>query len=1419
MDRNYLSQYQLGVNAVDADLTNACKEAGYCAIDAQGRLAPTQGFSVIPPGPQSRAVVSHAFSALVRMVAHREFLLYGASRGYELIIDLYPSHRIASVYAGLKSSGAQFPPGAPPVRYLPVAGPAVSDTSRDVLRHEKLTNLLRGFPPPPGQPGQAFVPVVNAVCRLNLVNGLPKFDYLAAVGNPMRRAVVLLVDVYHLTADAVLLLLDEIEDYIKEDFETFPLEPRLEVDVIWIGHVLRGQFGAMNSDVFWYRDGDVIVVPPQAGLPESYVHPCTDWIFDPRLSAAVVAQIPRNADNGMHILRLSRRRPNDPVWAGPACFAEIAHLEETPAWLVSPLESMGHGIASLVSALSLNAGRTIKEAVTSYLKGRPSVINRRVAGATGVAFLQRTVNSSLLTSVQLAVTDEIDKLPGAKVVRRYGPERFFALCRDTALYVVAGPAFSSVVASMKAMPRYVYENWINLRRWRNAVGEHVPLFSRPTGVWTRVLIGGGCLLAAGALLFATSGARPLSTACAEVAQHVQISAVVVGAPIVEETLKHLPLVGPIFARAIMSYELLKDIADIRNVMGPHLRPQDRWLCGPIVMVRAALRSLHLVSFGYLPTIGCHMTWNFLVCCSMYGWVPTIRALLTTNPVSAYWQALTVDLALFHTRGLMVLGASFSRWLLIGTLVAAGLFVCFSSPPPPDRSVRRAAIMAAHARVTASAPVPPLGGSPSSSGDDLEDPVCVVPDPVVEAPPAPQWSAPDIVENLWPDPPVAAVDPVREVESEALPAVPAGEAPLPPNPGLLELVAARTGEFIDPPPSEFPLAWERNQLGEWDARLAVMDGPFGCYKGPGTRRCEGLPCSTYPTLRDPNEISLTSRGVPTSVFTALGQLSVRHHSLVSLCIQPAVWFARPAATVANSVCMIRARLLAAVATPTLTAAQELKAKIVAYGPSFLSGTASPAAHGLNQLFDPVPRGLPAYRPIRVTAAMEDAWLAKFTGNKLARNRAALKANREQGFSLKDPAVRTVTLFAKTDETLFRLENGAPSLRPRAISQLDARCQAYLGPAVHEVAERLAQIWDYVGPSLDTVIAPGSQRIRVNMRVTYAYAPTASKLTTWMSSVHEEFGLWAMRRRGCFLRLIVAGDDHLVLFCKGHDPLMFLEGDVSMCDQCQSRHTVARDVKVYHSLGLPQHMCDMLLRLCTSPMVLNCARKKLDMRFVVHPHAGIKLTGGPDTACGTTICVAHVVLLAFSHLWDFRVPLDQLAAQYAVVCERMGFKMKVRVCPAESYLATFLKGWWVPDEAGCARWTPLPGRILKVGIADGDVVTKYKKVPGVCDQLTAMRYHLRGVASGFVGAYLTPPLSEFVRAWADGQAVAFPPPYQVICDAVAAEPFDREEFDRMVRARYAVTLADLEQVGAWYGPGFLPRLVHHAALGALAAVDYA
>jgi hypothetical protein len=1349
---------------------------------------------------------------------------------------------------------------------------------------------------------------------------------------PEGKTAIVLVDVYHITADMIVGYLDEIEAVAAEAASVLPpgdpLHP--EIELFWIGHLFPGEFGVMNGDVVWYRSGSSVVVPRQAGLPEGYRHPSSDWLTDPRLGVAVVQRLPGNSDDGMYILSLGRPHRGEP-FALPSPLATRATV------------SLGYESAWHASTGSLGrwAGRWV-DAVFLSVQPKNLVVCPEVAEAVTAVFAQRTMNSTMVTAVTQATDDRLSKKPGAALMARYIPTEWAGLKVDTALYALAGPSATRNLENMASLPRQTWINFSRLRQYRNAVGEVIPVagtsaraigpalgllaclvvgwrFRRPL-FWMVSLFHRGLRTALAHLPLSAvsqgppdlgtpipSAAKPgvhdgslLRKAQADLGQGLMTQLAMVGlgcvyGPIIEEVLKHSP--GGLFWRIALAYiegtqprfgatPLLRFLnyawrlchlwtsGSFRTDVFGHMALNTALIGSSIAIFAFALRAIDApwpkgaftaLALGLDPRLACDAYKTLFT--SFFS------ELAGSDPLA---QVAAVGHSLFRQVESVAVGPGGVPTVASGLVAVVGLAAWgwFGRPtrtaiPPPSRAV--------------ASPTESIGGGlgeitagMAEMEIDLDEYPEFDPEPE-QVQPARDTSPPArspfsgltaaqvlaLSTELAPvaPPPAAEVVPVAAASSivSAVPApLPRARArraarrrPVAPPPEVPVAVAsvpvarvqipALPTACVDWPVSVEGRQFHDNQTGPWSDRVADWSDccSAGVYDAFPYRFKEGLPRTVYPPLRDPREMKLGTNSSMDSLFEHLGQWRTRTRAVLSLPISVGVWFCRPASTSANMVCMVRARLLAETPGDVRLVRRHLTIveTAIMHNPRLRRFPNT----DLGQLYAPGARTwlVMHFDPIVVSPEMEDAWLANFSGAKKARNAKALLEIREQGFRFTDKGCNRVTVMAKTDETLARLEcfgdnpTPAPALKPRCIEQFDPRCQAYLGPAVHEVAERLATLWAYIGDPIISTLTGYSCALSLDYRVAYAYRPTASLLTLWFAESLKDLG---RSTSSFFVRLIVAGDDHLVLIRTPRETF-FLEGDVSMCDQSQCEPTIRRDVARYRLLGLDDDRAETIIKLCRCTMVAGLTKQKLDLSFKIHPLAGTKMTGGPDTSVGTTIAVGESLMVSllrtFHHSWSSagsasRFSLEVLRAEMM----RFGFKMKFETWPwtpsTDFMPLTFLKGWWVPslDAEGAGDiqyvWTPLPSRLFKVGVAEGDVLDKYKAEllalnrPATVRE--ALKFHLESVAQGMTDTFLTEPLRSFCNRWANVDVVPAAREWQVMYDADKTR-VPTASWIRQFEHRYGFGEEWLEEVVALYALVDPPALVVHPALGRMVRRDYA
>lgn len=88
-----------------------------------------------------------------------------------------------------------------------------------------------------------------------------------------------------------------------------------------------------------------------------------------------------------------------------------------------------------------------------------------------------------------------------------------------------------------------------------------------------------------------------------------------------------------------------------------------------------------------------------------------------------------------------------------------------------------------------------------------------------------------------------------------------------------------------------------------------------------------------------------------------------------------------------------------------------------------------------------------------------------------------------------------------------------------------------------------------------------------------------------------------------------------------------------------------------------------------------------------------------------------------------PPDKGFDTLGTVMLELGFVANAIVRPF-GFQATFLKGWWMPDEEGRARWLPLPSQVIKLG----KILTNPKEIYPREDSDTAWRMAAVSIAKG-------------------------------------------------------------------------------------------
>jgi len=1538
----------LGVNSADPGILAKALAAGYL-VSAGGRYSGTKGFKV-----SQGAIHGHGWADLVRAVAIKEFLAHCSYSGITTLFELYPSHRVLRfLIADIETNPLT---GAPQrsLDYVPAIGMEAYDTARDSARLRKVAFAA-----------QRLKILDPTALRYNVIG--PQPDYFTRVpaqtiGNyrcldldavfmlhaPAGDYAVLLTDIYWLNGDVIAHYLSKIKE---NDEANASINVTSKGHLFWIGHPLSGKGGLLVDDVGWWEKDGNVFVPPQRGLPESYLHPFPTWLKDERFGISCLRTVPRTTQNAMYLIEILERGLSADQFVFPPPLVDEATLPTGWEWWA--VATFGHrlrGFGRRLDALADATGTAQRKLCF------PSVVQD-----LHVKYAARSMTSITHTAVFRAVRDAANELPGADILKISDPHKFAATIEGTALVVMAGEAAQNTTLDLWSLPSAVYERFLVYRQLKRALGEHVPV--KRNYIWTTLhmfrypIIALGLLSLryfgvfrtavkmAGFLTRVLSRSGVLSTVPGLETFESQANVIFV-APLVEELMKLHPL-GRwyIFLSEVASRGLnLVTLIGVKHIILRQFAEQNVPAAAALQGYHASLlvfavvllsRVVHLGSTGFFCLdLLLHYLWNWAAAGRHIP--PEFWLWAGENMGPANWGARLVHYYSGHVESWKQIFSAGQNWYanamdwirgpqpeFWGQVLAPHLFAGAPAPPvqtpvvismPIDLNGSDDDDIIFHQELVMveSAPpveptlaqqlaeLPPLPPNPirglrpqdllrnmnvadanAGNPDHMDFDVRMWVD-VVEPPRVPIVPEPTIM-------PLQALGvrhTIVELLRERVPAMFARlDQALPVEGHSLGLVVALSHTVDSMPLNDLRNhvnRWERNQAGPWESRIANGSNLFcmGVYPGAFQRLKEGLPYCTIPPMRSQDDMALNLRGADPPDLKEFWEFRHRTRAMITQIIAPAVWYCRPAPTVANTVGMALCRLLAATpgSPPRVQEAICADAYVLfwniyiawdgshcfdPFGIMWEMNTNKPSSaasarpiidvlrachNNLVNLYDPADRDTEPFldtagrfRTIEVTPEDQVNWLNNFSGHKRIRNAAALREIQDTEFDFSDPGLNVITAMVKTDETLAKLDAGRPNLKPRLIAVLDPRCQAHFGPAVHQMTERLAILWHYDiarNPSRVARLFDFAREhtgFQVDYNVTYAYKPTATKLSKWMNAVLMQAA--DRDRAHYFLRVIVAGDDHLAFYALPQGRLMWLEGDVSMCDQSQSYPTLLRDASRYFELGLPGHMVLDLMWLSKSRIKLDVSKKRGEFVFNIDPKVGTKLSGGPDTAAGTSICVGETVISCIFYCFIEDATYrksgnttvfdgnnsahDRFKARYVQECLKRGFKMKVSLgvyapgCPA-----TFLKGWWVHTGLG-PTWTPLPSRIFKVGVADGDVVLKYAKASGERspDPFVAAANHLANVAQGLYATFLTTPLKQFASVWRTCLKFDIKVrDWEVNYDEDRNLEPDQDLFADMVAVRYELSLTDLNEIASLYSVPVLPLFIVHPALKKLVAVDY-
>jgi hypothetical protein len=432
----------------------------------------------------------------------------------------------------------------------------------------------------------------------------------------------------------------------------------------------------------------------------------------------------------------------------------------------------------------------------------------------------------------------------------------------------------------------------------------------------------------------------------------------------------------------------------------------------------------------------------------------------------------------------------------------------------------------------------------------------------------------------------------------------------------------------------------------------------------------------------------------------------------------------------------------------------------------------------------------------------AWLSRIDDPVKKRKMMKIHEDVTKGVLRKD-FVYIQQVQVKTDELLMRFSaQGYPEFKPRAIVNVHPVMQYRTGPEVYSVTQILKEEWPMEPDFFQIRNQRGSN---LTMSISFGCGVTDRSLDTWMHVVTEYLPCPGAA-------LLISGDDALVaLRLDPQQPIVFIESDLSMCDQSTSITPLLFQYDLMMRLGMSKEVAEYLAKMSCGALRVR-SHDGLDNSVVNLAAYPMRLTGGADTTVGNSIVVAAswvwYVLNTFS---DVRV--ESIAAFML----RLGFKVKVRVQDHTGVGMTFLKGIWYPTSNG-PHWGLMPSRLLKLG--------KSFKNPQQIYQLQspqeAAAHFLSDQAIGIRNFFLPPLLMAFVHKFAhDAWEVQqkYNPSYDVKAQACFyTHAKFTQDCESMLNDRYGCTSADWAEVIILVERSGVYAFLEHPLLLRMAQVDY-
>jgi len=271
----------------------------------------------------------------------------------------------------------------------------------------------------------------------------------------------------------------------------------------------------------------------------------------------------------------------------------------------------------------------------------------------------------------------------------------------------------------------------------------------------------------------------------------------------------------------------------------------------------------------------------------------------------------------------------------------------------------------------------------------------------------------------------------------------------------------------------------------------------------------------------------------------------------------------------------------------------------------------------------------------------------------------------------------------------------------------------------------------------------------------------------------------------------------------------EGDLTACDQSEDSAALSVVDMIAEIIGVSQEARHEWWTAYSAPYTIRTPT------MVIKGEAGVQMpTGVSITTVGNSLMVATAFIGAIreaqEHGPGFSVEEYFLSLGYTLKYKSHDFLFK----------ATFLRGWFCPDERNEYVWMPLPSACLKIGKLFRD-----PRLLVVGGGLNAAKVVAHAIASSYPGFdYSYPIFGEWLRTMRrlgivgqirDGDF--FENPFRV--RSAADVKINREGILLMIEGRYGITPADVERVEKLLrSVETLPAYVEDPVFSRLSEVDY-